>query len=118
MSCQRLRFRRSTFENWAERSDVARAFAKDAMLRATMTAPELCISIAARPGRYGLTVHSAGYRALSLDFVYRPCKVENLPGAITGVRALDIRGASIAMPFKEDVIALLDQLDPTAREVG
>jgi shikimate dehydrogenase len=41
-----------------------------------------------------------------------------LAGAIAGLRALGIRGCGVSMPFKEPVLALLDELAPSAREVG
>lgn len=78
----------------------------------------LCISIAARPGLFGATVHNAGYRALGLNYVYLPIRVTDLVGAIAGVRALGIRGCSVTMPFKEAVLQHLDALDSDARLVG
>ena len=80
--------------------------------------PELCISVAARPGRFGLLVHNAGYRALGLNFVYRPCGADDIGAVIAAVRVLKIRGCSVSMPFKEAVLAHLDEIDPSARRVG
>ncbi len=78
----------------------------------------LCISIAARPGRWGVTVHNAAYEALGLDFLYKACGVSDLPGAVAGIRALGIRGCGVSMPFKVAILALLDGVEPLAREVG
>ena len=39
-------------------------------------------------------------------------------GAIAGVRALGIRGCSVSMPFKQDVIDLIDELEPSAASIG
>jgi len=72
---------------------------------------QLCISIAERPGIYGITVHNAGYKALGLNFFYKAFGTKDFAGAIHGVRALGIRGCSVSMPFKEKVIPLLDELD-------
>jgi len=72
---------------------------------------QLCISIAAKPGVYGITVHNAGYKALGLDFFYKAFRTNDVKGAIHGVRALGIRGCSVSMPFKEKVIPLLDELN-------
>lgn len=86
-----------------------------------MAAPEpveICISVAARPGRFGLTVHNAGYRALGLDFVYKPCGAAAIEPVIAAVRTLGIRGCSVSMPFKEAVVALLDTVDGEARRTG
>jgi shikimate dehydrogenase len=78
----------------------------------------LCISVSARPSRFGITVHNAGYRALGLDFQYKAFGTDDIAGAIAGVRALGIRGCSVSMPFKQSVISHLDRLDPRAETVG
>ena len=78
--------------------------------------PQLCISIAKRPGLYGTTIHNAGYQALGLNFFYKAFGTNDLEGAINAVRALGIRGCSVSMPFKEKVIPLLDELDILAKK--
>lgn len=78
----------------------------------------LCISVSARPSRFGMTVHNAGYRALGLDYLYKAFQVRDIESAIRGVRALGIRGCSVSMPFKTSVIPFLDSLDPLAESVG
>tara|TARA_Y100000782_G_C10167684_1_gene258370 strand:- start:1058 stop:1876 length:819 start_codon:yes stop_codon:yes gene_type:complete len=75
----------------------------------------LCISIAQKPGMFGTIIHNAGFKALKLNFMYKAFAINDLEGAITGVRALGIKGCSVSMPFKEDVIQHLDSLHPLAR---
>lgn len=62
----------------------------------------------------------AGYAALGLPWSYVPFAVrsENLPGAIAGMRALGIRGLGVSMPFKIDVLPLLDAIDEGAASIG
>lgn len=79
---------------------------------------QVCISISNSPSNFGTTVHNAGYSALGLNFIYKAFKVSDLEGAISGVRALNIKGCSVSMPFKEDVIPLLDMLDSSAKIAG
>jgi len=79
---------------------------------------QLCISVASSPSNFGTTLHNAAYAALGLNFVYKAFEISDLAGALTGVRALNIRGCSVSMPFKEAALPLLDHLDETAREVG
>lgn len=78
----------------------------------------LCISLASRPSNFGMTVHNAAYRSLGLNYLYKAFGISDIEGAITGVRALNIRGCSVSMPFKETVISHLDSLDETARLIG
>jgi shikimate dehydrogenase len=63
-------------------------------------------------------MHTAGYRALGLDFVYVPFKVTDLDGAIAGMRALGIRGFGVSYPHKLAVMRLLDDVAPVARRIG
>ncbi len=78
----------------------------------------LCISIAERPSRLGTSIHNAGFQALGLNFLYKPCRINDVSGTMIGVRALGIRGCSVSMPFKQSVIPYLDRLDETAEAVG
>lgn len=63
-------------------------------------------------------MHLAGYRALGLPFTYVPFAVTDLESAVRGVRALGIRGVGVSMPFKQQVLPLLDALDPIAARIG
>jgi shikimate dehydrogenase len=77
----------------------------------------LCMSLAARPSNFGTRFHNYLYEQFGLDFVYKAFTTTDLAGAIAGVRALGIRGCSVSMPFKEDVIALVDELDASATAI-
>jgi shikimate dehydrogenase len=64
-------------------------------------------------------LHNAAFGALGLNFVYLAFKVEDLPAAIAGLRALgNARGFSVTIPHKVAVIPLLDDVEPTARHIG
>jgi len=77
----------------------------------------LCMSLAARPGNFGTRFHNRLYETLGLDFVYKAFSTQDLKGAVRGIRALDIRGCAISMPFKEVVIRMLDGLAPSAAAI-
>lgn len=78
----------------------------------------LCISLAARPSNIGTRFHNHLYEQLGLDFIYKAFTTTDIVAAIGGVRALGIRGCSVSMPFKEDVIALVDEVEPSARVIN
>lgn len=78
----------------------------------------LCGSISLHPSSLGATMHRAAYAALGLDWAYMPFKVTDVHGALTGMRALGIRGFGVSMPHKLSVIPLLDALDPLAARIG
>jgi shikimate dehydrogenase len=84
-----------------------------------MTLPiTLCGSLSKHPVSLGAAMHQAGYAALGLAYVYVPFAVDDLEGALTGMRALQIRGFGVSMPYKLDVIPLLDGLDALAADIG
>jgi shikimate dehydrogenase len=75
------------------------------------------MSLAGRPGQFGSRFHNRLYELTGLDFLYKAFTTSDLAGAVTGIRALGIRGCAISMPFKEAVIPLLDGLAPSARSI-
>ena len=78
----------------------------------------LCISLAGRPSNIGTRFHNYLYEQLGLDFLYKAFTTTDLAGAIGGVRALGIRGCSISMPYKEDVLGLVDEVEQSALVIG
>jgi shikimate dehydrogenase len=78
---------------------------------------QLCMSLSARPGNFGLRFHNHLYEQLDLNFYYKAFSSQDLPGAVGGIRALGIRGCGVSMPFKEACIALVDELDPSAAAI-
>ena len=78
----------------------------------------LCISLAARPSNIGTRFHNHLYDVLGLDYVYKAFTTTDIAAAIGGVRALGIRGCSVSMPFKEDVIPLVDVVEDSATVIG
>lgn len=75
---------------------------------------QLCMSLSGRPGNAGSRLHNWLYEALGLDFIYKSFSTRDLPAAVGGIRALNIRGSAVSMPFKEAVIPLLDAIEPSA----
>ena len=76
----------------------------------------LCISLAARPSNLGTRFHNWLYDQLGLNYIYKAFTTTDLPAAIGGVRALGIRGCAVSMPFKEDVIELVDRMAAPLQE--
>ncbi|MHB0927930.1 MAG: shikimate 5-dehydrogenase [Candidatus Nanopelagicales bacterium] len=78
----------------------------------------LCVSLSARPSNIGTRFHNFLFEALELPFLYKAFAPASLEQAVQGMRGLPIRGAGISMPYKAQVIPLLDELDPTAAGIG
>lgn len=64
-------------------------------------------------------IHNAAFQKLGLNFVYMAFRVENLAGAIQGIRSLgNMRGFSVTIPHKVAVIPFLDEVETTAKHIG
>jgi shikimate dehydrogenase len=76
--------------------------------------------ILGRPVTHSLSpaMHNAAFQALGINAVYVPFPVIDLTQAVAGLRGLAIGGASVTIPFKEEIIPLIDELDPKAACMG
>jgi shikimate dehydrogenase len=63
-------------------------------------------------------MHNAAFRELKINAVYVAFPVSDLSQAVAGLRGLSIRGMSVTIPFKEEIIPLLDELDLQAARIG
>lgn len=65
-------------------------------------------------------MHNAAFEQAGIDYLYVPFQVkkEELGKAITGMRALNIRGLNVTIPHKIAVIPFLDELDDLAQRIG
>lgn len=89
------------------------------MARAITAGTTVC-AVIGNPVGHSLSpeIHNTAFEYLDLDWVYAAFCVEDIRGAIAGVRALGIRGVSITIPHKVAALPLLDSLDPTAEKIG
>ncbi|MCP4403631.1 MAG: shikimate dehydrogenase [bacterium] len=63
-------------------------------------------------------IHNAAFEKLELNYGYLAFNVTDVKGAIRGMRALNIRGFSVTMPHKVEVMQYLDVIDPVAQQIG
>jgi len=80
----------------------------------------LCISIAARPGKFGTALFTAAFAKMKMNWRYEARKVlpAGLARAVARLRTEKIRGSGVTMPHKAKVIALLDSVDRAAKKIG
>jgi shikimate dehydrogenase len=76
--------------------------------------------ILGRPVAHSLSpaMHNAAFRELGLNAVYVAFPVTDLAQAVAGLRGLNLQGVSVTIPFKEEIIPLIDALDPQAARIG
>lgn len=64
-------------------------------------------------------IHNAAFDALGLDYVYIACRVEDVRGALAGVRALsNFRGLSVTIPHKIEAMQYVDEISDEDRSIG
>jgi shikimate dehydrogenase len=64
-------------------------------------------------------IHNRAFAELGLDYVYVAFRVENVAGAVAGMRALDnFRGLSVTIPHKVSIIEHLDDVAAVDRQIG
>jgi shikimate dehydrogenase len=66
----------------------------------------------------GTRFHNHLYGQLGLDYVYKAFTTTDLAAAVSGIRALGIRGCGVSMPYKEDVIDLVDSMAGSALAIS
>lgn len=78
------------------------------------------VCLLGRPARHSLSpaMHNTGYATLGLNYVYLALEPQDLKSAVEGLRELDAAGFNVTMPFKGEVIACLDRVDPVAKKTG
>lgn len=75
-------------------------------------------SISSKPGNFGTTVHNAGFSFLNIRYVYKAIKIANLKDTVNSLRNLEVRGCSVSMPYKKDILKYLDEIDNLAKLSG
>ena len=63
-------------------------------------------------------VHNAAFRDKNENAVYLAFEVKDAKKAVEAVRTLDIKGASVTIPFKETIMDHIDWVDETAAAIG
>lgn len=65
-------------------------------------------------------IHNAAFRSIGANKVYVPFRVsrEELPSFLANCREWGIRGLSVTIPHKEEVLRYLSQCDATATKIG
>jgi len=88
----------------------------------TPTGSTVLAAVIGSPVRHSRSpaIHNAAFRALGLDWAYLAFDVPQgqAAGAISAMRALDLRGLSVTMPHKDAVATLVDELTDDAARLG
>ena len=75
--------------------------------------------IIGNPVRHSLSpiLHNGVFRRRGINAVYLAFEVKNLREAVSGIKGLGIRGVSITLPFKIEIIPFLDEVERMAGKI-
>lgn len=76
--------------------------------------------IIGNPVRHSLSpvIHNAAFEHTGINAVYVAFEPSSVHHAITAIKSLGIKGASVTIPFKVDVLQLCDSVDTLAMRIG
>jgi shikimate dehydrogenase len=63
-------------------------------------------------------IHNAWFQQYKINASYMAFKIDTIAEALKTVKTLNIKGASVTIPFKESVIGYLDWVDEDALNIG
>lgn len=63
-------------------------------------------------------IHNACFQQHHMNAVYLAFEIDNISEGIAAMRTLNIKGASVTIPFKESIMACLDAIDEDALNIG
>lgn len=63
-------------------------------------------------------IHNRAFKELGLDAVYVPLQAESFEAFRRALPDLDLSGFSVTRPYKQDVLALLEECEPQARRTA
>ncbi len=104
-------------DKWQSKINSSKEIRKIIMLPNAKTT--LC-GIIGKPVDHSMSpaIHNAAYRELGLNYVYLAFNVDDVKGALQGMKSLNIRGFSVTIPHKIEVLNYLDEVDPVAKQIG
>ncbi len=75
--------------------------------------------IIGNPVRHSLSpvIHNQAFRRMGLNAVYLAFEVKSLEEAVAGIRELGIRGLSVTLPFKTEILPYLDNIEDMASKI-
>lgn len=84
-----------------------------------ISARTLLYGIVGNPVGHSLSpvLHNRVFQRMGWDAVYLAFEVDDLQAAINGVRGLGIRGLSVTIPYKTEVIPFLDEVEGMAKKI-
>ena len=79
-------------------------------------------AVVAKPIKHSISpfIHNTAFEKTAVNGVYLAWEIEaeDLEATVANIRRYDMFGINLSMPYKQEVIQYLDELDPSARLIG
>jgi shikimate dehydrogenase len=82
------------------------------------TQSKLLCSVSQPPSDLAGCLYNEMIAALGINAAYLPTGCDSARAGFDGLDALGFCGFSVSMPYKQDIMACLDEIDDTARAIG
>ncbi len=66
----------------------------------------------------GPLIHNACFKHYKHNAVYLAFEVDDINGAVRAVKSMKMKGVSVTIPYKSDVMNFMDKIDPDAQKIG
>ena len=75
-------------------------------------------SFSSNPGNNGCIYFNSRFKADGINAIYKSFYSDNIKKSVIAAKTLNFSGFAISMPFKEEILNLVDIIDPAAKEIG
>ena len=79
---------------------------------------EIYCSFAEKAGNTGCQMMNSAFYYCGLNKIYKSFSVDNIQDAVAAVRALDIKGFAVTMPYKKKVLEYVDSIEEKTEKIG
>jgi shikimate dehydrogenase len=79
---------------------------------------KLYLSVSSMPGNFGMTIYNELFNRYKLNYLYLGRKIEIAETLIDALKVFDVKGCSVSMPLKNEVVKYLDELSEEASAVS
>ena len=79
---------------------------------------EIYCSFAKTAGNTGCQMMNTSFYYYGLNKIYKSFSISNIEDAVNAVKALNIKGFAITMPYKTQVLDFVDKCDDDVKQIG
>ena len=75
-------------------------------------------SFSSKPGNNGCNFFNSKFAEKKINAIYKSFYSNNIEDSVSAVKVLDIKGFAVSMPFKIEILKLVNNITPEAKIIG